>query len=456
VAAAVALQTGIQQAIVFREEPEPLDATPAPVAILSLPDAVRLALLHDPRIQQALAKVRIAEADADQVRLLPNPILNIDIRIPQQPGFNTAFEATLTGDLVSLLQKPGLIAAADKRLRISACDALTVVLDVIGEVQQSYASVQSTDAEVDTAQQRLDILQRLRAMAQERLTAGEGTRLDVLTLDAQLMQSTLDLADQRELAAEERLHLARLLGQPAAPANWQLSPIVAVPSSESLAPESDWIAAALRNRPELCGKAWELRALGDDLSAAAFSPFLGGDLGAHTERDPEWRTGPTLTIPLPIFDFGQASRARIHAQQVAARHDLLEQQREIVQDVRTSFAALQHACNALISVRDNLLPLQQQQLDQARKAYQAGETDLTTLLLAESDHQLALSKAIELREKAAVALYKLQRAAGGAAIASPLMLPATLPSTRPSAPPDARFSSPSTSPASRPATGNVP
>jgi outer membrane protein TolC len=86
--------------------------------------------------------------------------------------------------------------------------------------------------------------------------------------------------------------------------------------------------------------------------------------------------------------------------------------------------------------------LQQQQLDLAQKAYRAGETDLTTLLLAETDYQLTLSKVIELREKLAVARFKLQRAAGGAAIAASLTAPATQPAT----------TAPSTS---RPATGTA-
>jgi outer membrane protein TolC len=436
--------TELEDAVVFREFPD--DAGGAPSSAdsqieLTLPKAVRLALMHDPRIQMALAKVRIAEADANQARLLPNPILNIDIRFPQEAGTNTAFEATLTGDLVSLLQKPGLIAAADKRLRGSACDALTVTLDLIGEVQESYASVQSTDEEVKNAEGRLRILEQLRNMANERLSGGEGTRLDVLTLDAQLMQSTLDLDDLRETAVQERLHLARLVGQPGSTADWALMEIT--PLQGALAPESEWVDLALKNRPEICSKAWELRALGDDLTAAAFSPFVGGEMGVHTEHDPEWRTGPTITVPLPIFDFGQASRAKLEAQRISARHDLAEQQHEIIQDVRSAYATYLHARTSLAGVEGRLRPLQQQQLEQAQRAYRAGETDLTTLLFAESDYQLTLSKVVELREKLVVAGFKLQRSTGGTAIAAHLLTATTQPAD-------------DTLPTSRPATGTAP
>jgi len=221
----------------------------------------RLALAHDPRLQADLARVRAAVAESNQARLLPNPILNIDLRFPYSSGSNTAFEATLTGDLVSLLQKPGQIAAADKRLRASAADALTTALDVMSEVQQAYVAVQSVDAEIANAEKRGQILAQLRDLAKKRLDAGDGMRLDVLTLDAQIMEAQLDLSDLRLTRWEDRLTLAKLIGQPRSPAQWPLVPWEAPPAGAP-ATESAWIDAALKTRPELSSKRWELQALG--------------------------------------------------------------------------------------------------------------------------------------------------------------------------------------------------
>ena len=432
--------TGIENAIVFRTDAEPLTAGSTPT--LSPAEAIRLTLAHDPRIQASLAHVRIAEADANQSRLLPNPILTVDVRLPVQSGTNTAAEATLTGDLVALLQKPGQIAAADKRLRASASDALVTVLDVISEVQIAYSAARAADAQVENAERRLGILQRLRDIAQKRLAAGDAVRLDVLTLDAQLMQARLDLADLELQRTEQRLLLARLVGQPRSAADWQLSAWQS-PDTEPLAAESAWIDAALANRPEIATRVWELKALGDDYAVAAFSPFVGNSIGAHAEHDQEWRIGPTLSTPLPIFDFGQASRAKVKAQQVAARHELAKQQFDVIQDVRLAYATRLHSRRALTDAHDQLLPLQTQQLEQAQLAYKAGEVDLSTLLLAQTDLQGTLSKVIDLQEKATVAQVKLQRAAGGAAIAGRLHSTAT---THPG-------DSATTAPTSQPTTG---
>ena len=96
--------------------------------------------------------------------------------MPYAAGSNTAFEATLTGDLVALLQKPAQIHAADQRLRASAADALTTALDVMSEIQQAYVAVQSIDAQIDNAQNRGKILQQLRDLAKKRLDAGDTAR----------------------------------------------------------------------------------------------------------------------------------------------------------------------------------------------------------------------------------------------------------------------------------------
>ncbi len=144
---------GIANAIVLRDKAGAVDVPEVATPTLSLNDAVRRSLAHDPRIQAAMARVRVAQAEAQQSRLLPNPILNVSWRLPEGGG-QAIFETSLTADLISILQQPRRISAADKRLRAACAEALTIVLDVMMEVQESYASAQSLDAEVAIVQQR--------------------------------------------------------------------------------------------------------------------------------------------------------------------------------------------------------------------------------------------------------------------------------------------------------------
>jgi len=450
VAAQAARLSGISGAIVFREHAAPIDPPPPSDRTLTPERAIRIALSRDPRIQAALAHVRAAEADANQARLLPNPILTIDIRWAIQPS-NTAFEPSLTADLLSLLQKPAQISAADNRLREAAATALVTVLDVIDEVEEAFAAARSIDIEIENARNRRQRLQRLRDMAQRRLELGDATKLDVLTIDSQLMAAELEVSDLSLQQNDERLALNRLMGYARTDGQWELSPWQ--PPSEGLAAESDWVDAALANRPEISAKVWELRALGEEMKGAALPPLSGGEMGAHGEHDPEWRLGPVATVPLPIFDFGQAARAKIKAERIAARHDLAEAQLEVIQNVRSMYAAYLHARRALSDAQNRLLPLQQQLLESAQRAYQSGDTDLAIMLLAQNDYETTLGKIVNLEEQMTVARAKLERAVGGGGVAArltapqqPSTMPATLPSTLPNA---------QEPPASQPATGPV-
>ncbi len=153
---------------------------------------------------------------------------------------------------------------------------------------------------------------------------------------------------------------------------------------------------------------------------------------------------------MPIFDFGQATRAKLEADRLAARHELAGLQADVIQDVRLSYATYLNTRQALVDARDKLLPLHQQQLALARLAYQSGETDLATLLLAETDLQETVLKIVDLQEKVTVARIKLQRAAGGAVVADGLEA-ATRPETPPAAAPQTPATPPATTPTPRPA-----
>jgi len=72
--------------IEFRVEGMPLDMEPHGAERLALPDAVRLAVERDAELQAALARVRAALADAEQARLLPNPLLTLVVRWPEGGG----------------------------------------------------------------------------------------------------------------------------------------------------------------------------------------------------------------------------------------------------------------------------------------------------------------------------------------------------------------------------------
>jgi outer membrane protein TolC len=399
-------------AIVVERPPEGVDAGGDDSSSLSLVEAVRRTVEHDPRIQVALAKVRSARADSSQARLLPNPVLSVAVRF-REGGGTPIYELGLAADLVSLLQRPRQTSAADNKLRAAVRDVMADVLDACAEAHEAYAAARAVEQELAALRERRGRSERLVRIGRARLEAGEATSLDVIALQTQQLAIDVDIADKEAERAEARLALARLIGAPGGRLDWELEP--ARPIEPANDAEAGWVDAGLRTRPELLSKRWELAALGDEAALSAWAPWEGGDVGGHAEYDDGWSVGPSLTTPLPLFDWGQAKRAKAKAARLVARYEMTGLRRKVVEEVRSAYARYVASTSALRTARDTLLPLEQKRADQTRAAYEAGEADVTRLIVAEDDLEDARVKVIDLEKKTAVAAVKLLRAAGGGA-----------------------------------------
>lgn len=413
--ATVSMQTGIGDAITFKSEGGPLDE-PALEGGLTATDALRRAMTTDPRLQAALARVRIALAEADQVRLLPNPVVNVVYRFNLTGSGESQIEASLSQDLIQVLMIPNKASAADNRLRQAASEAVALALDIASEAQELYARAQAQDRLVVVIEQRRGLLDKMRNVAQSRLEAGEGARSDLTTLDTQRVELEVEVADAKLQQRETRLSLARAIGEPSGAATWPLDAWETPPSDNK--PESQWIQTALTHRPEIQAISWQLKALGDDAALVKLLPWDGTNIGVDAQRDGDWAVGPSVSAPIPIFDMGQAKKSKVTAEQIEARHQLVAAQRKVVEEVRLAYRALADNQSNLKRVRNEFIPLQEQRRSEAQDAYQAGQTDVTPLFLAEEDLRSAQAKAVQIEGQTAIALVRLHRAVGGSGIAS--------------------------------------
>jgi cobalt-zinc-cadmium efflux system outer membrane protein len=410
--------TGESEPIVIDTTGGALDAPALNGESLRRADAIRMALTTSPAIQAALARVRQAYAEAHQERLLPNPVLTVVLKFPTSGGAPTV-EPGIAADLLALLQKPGKVEAADHRLRASSAEAVVVVLDVLTQVQDRYAQVQALEAVMPVLEERRRLTDRLLEVARSRLKGGEGTRLDVTTLETQKVELEVEIAEQQLERREARLELARLIGRPSGSTEWRLDGW-SEPALGGL-DERAWVQAGLDHRPEVTAKMWELKALGVEFRQARWGVLEGTEVGVDAEGTAEsgaddWLVGPSLVVPLPIFDWGQAKRDLITARRLEFAHQLTETRRQVVEDVRRAHAAFRSVTDARKRVRDALIPLLERRRGEAESQYRAGQNDVIPLILADQDLQTARAKLIELERRTAVSHSRLQRAVGGSGV----------------------------------------
>ena len=410
----IADATGVRGAVALRVEGGPVDEPAADAQTLALPDAVRSALYIDPRLQAALARLDAARADARQSRLLPNPVLSVVFRWPEGGG-SPAVEASLAAEVVQLLTRPGAARAADDRLRAAAAAAVGAALDVVADVRERYAAVQASGELIAVLRDRLAILDRLLGITRGRLDAGEATRFDLLGLESQRLELLAEIDAQDLEQREQRLALSRLIGQPSGAADWGLAPWQ--PETARPLSERQWVEVALEHRPEVQVRRYEVAALSAELGLTRLSPFDGAEVSADAEREGgDWSLGPGVSLPLPLFDFGQARRRKARAALVEARHELNLSRRQVVEETRRAYAALASTGASVRLVRDELVPLMERRRALGEEQFNAGQLDVTGLLQAEEQLRAARTRLVELQRRHTEALVRLQRAAGGPGI----------------------------------------
>ncbi len=397
-------------AVVFHEEGAPLEARSGEEPALTAGVALRRAVETSPELQAALARVRQAQAAAELAGLLPNPILDLVFRLPEDGG-RLDVEAGLAADFLAVLQRPGRSRVAARRMEAEAAAALSTALDVVAEVQGRYADVQALEELVPLLDARLFVLDRLREVAQARLDLGEGTRQDVTTLDAERLELSVEAAQVRRELRLARLALARRIGEPSGAAAWQLDgwqPPRTVPAEEQA-----WIEVALRARPELLALQWEIRARREEAALAGWTAADGAAVSVEAERDDEWSIGPGVAVPVPLFDTGRARAGRARALESEARHRLTESRCKVVEEVRTALVELAGAQSSLERVALELVPLQERRRAELEEAYRLGHVDVTALLLADQALQESQARRVGLEREVSGAQVRLERAVGG-------------------------------------------
>ncbi len=402
----------LASAIQFHTNALPAEAAAAPER-LPLSSAIEQALRQSPELQIALATVRIAQAEALQSRLLPNPVLDVAFRIPEGGG-RTVVEAGLSAELSKLLQRPRRISAADASLRAVSAEAITVALEVMHQTQQNYFEAVALRREIAILTQRTARINGLLQVAEARLAVGEGAQLDVASLKAELASANLDLREAEPKIQAAHFALAQRLGQPRGRIDWELA--TPLYTQVALRGERDAIAHGLRVRPEIQADRWQLAALQDAKALARLAWMEDAAAGLDTERDGDWSLGPSLALPLPIFDSGQASRAKARAQAIAARHRLTQTTRQIVREIRTAHHAVVGLMTTTQQARANLIPLHEERVRLAKVVFDAGQEDVTRLRLAELDLLNAQLKLARLEHRTAIAILQFNRANGGSTL----------------------------------------
>ncbi len=396
-----------------------------PNDLVSLDKVIELVLTNNRSLRADLEVIGQAKADLVQAGLLSNPILSVMTGLPEGGGrADVAFG--LSKDFADLWLIPSRKRAAQAMVQQRVLSFTDTAIMLLTEAKTNYYGLQYQSAAADLQEQNLRVLQESMEIAQARLRAGDTTQLDVNLVRARYVEAQLELLQLHSEYRVTQRTLLRLMGVSAAPDTWQPDRLkLDDPPPAFGLDETTLVEAALLQRLDVQAARWEVEAavaefdqqrrrvipsltLGlsgdrferramadrDILADTARSSIRSGRLTAPeiqsaAERRKERRQeidlilGPSIEVPLPIFDQNQAqiAKTQFRARELQQRSEEVEQR--VVEGVRSAFTQRRLAEERAGLYRDSLVPLQETNLSLARMAYQSGKESILTVLVAQ-------------------------------------------------------------------------
>ena len=355
--------------------------------VLTLGDAVALALLNNPNLRACAWEVRASEAHMLQAGLLPNPEVGIELDRISGPG--SLAEGGANESSLTLSQVIEIGGERSKRRRVAGIerdltgwDYEAARLDVLTETSQAFTRVVA-------AQRRLmlsdSLLERAREFYQSvaaRVGAGKVSALEERRAQIVLSGAQIDNMSAVRNLTIERTSLASNWGSSEASflqASGDLETIRPIPSYEDLAIFIDRNPDVARWADEMALRraniAYE-EARGIPNPVISFEAMRNRDLG-------ETALIAGVSIPLPLFNRNQGriqeAKSRLQVGAETKKWAVIKTQLLLTEVYE--HLALSHS--EVATIREIVLPAAQENFTSTQEGYREGKFDLLMVLDAQ-------------------------------------------------------------------------
>jgi outer membrane protein, heavy metal efflux system len=355
-------------------------------------EAVQIALLNNRQLQATYEDLGLAQANLVQAGLLANPIFNAGILFPVS-GSAAELDFGITQSFLSILYRP-------LRRQIAAAALEATKLQITGEVLGLAAQVRAAFYRTQANEQLLELLRRITAAAQasaytaERLhEAGNITALDLHREQAFYESARMNLAEAQARLTFGRERLNAVMGLWGMDTQWKVKPRLpeiagkgmSMNGLEKQAIEASLDLSVTRTKIVSAGQVLGLT------NANALIPALDTTVSSE-RREGDWELGPTLALPIPLFDQGQARLAAARSELRRARQLYWAQAVQIRAFVRAAWQEMSNAQLRALHVRNVVLPLRTRIVNETQLQYNAMQVGVFQVLLAK---QQQISTAVQ-------------------------------------------------------------
>jgi outer membrane protein TolC len=399
-----------------------LSAPPANVTDqqLSLPALVDLALTNNPNTRAAWYNAKAAAARLGETNSQYYPQISLNVTADRAKNRNVGtngqtfaagtFYTDFIGpsiDLNYVLWNFGKNDADSESSRQALYAANyqynQQIQDTLLATELAYFNHNAAQGFVEAAQATLNDANTAYNAANQRLTAGLGTRQEERQAFAQVKNAEFQLEQAQAQVETTRAQLAQVLGIPVA-ANLNIVRSETLPSSTSIdADVSGLMADAMRQRPDLMAAYANMMQARSNLDSSKDAQYptisafanatYGRDYGGNAIGNPQQNYEVGLQASWQIFTGFEQTYAILNAQEQedAARATLRAQELKVITDVWSSFYAYKSALRQVDSTTA--------QADAQQEAYTAINTGYTAGLNSYVDLQTSLDNLATARQQ---------------------------------------------------------
>ncbi len=350
---------------------------------LTVDAAVELALLNNRRLQSAYGELGVARADLVQAGLLVNPILSADLTFGVN-AFGHGVAISLVQNFMRALQIPLRKRVAEAALEEAKYAVASEVIALMVDVKHAFVRAQAALQLLEFDRNVVQATKLYAELAQRQRAAGNLAELYLVNEVALFEEARVKLAADEAEATVAREELTTAMGLWGAQAAWTIA--TRLPEPDEDVPLAGLESVAISQRVDLAAARQAAMALNQSVGLTGlFGVLSDAAMGPAVERDIDgriWSVGPLVSIPLPIFDQGQATRATALARLRQSEERFAALAVEIRSQVRRAHARLEAARSLAIHYRRVVLPLRTRIVDQTQLHYNAMQLGAFPLLQA--------------------------------------------------------------------------
>ncbi len=377
---------------------------------LTADTAVQVALLNNRNLQATYEELGIAQADLVEAGLLRNPIFTFERRFPGQ-----ALEMDLLKEFIDLLLLPLRKRIAAAQFEAAKLRVGHEILKTAAEVRAAFYEHQGDEQLVDLRKTVAEATERSAETALRMQQAGNLKNLDLATEQASHAQAKIELSKAQSEAVQTREKLNKLMGAFGAQTNWTVaSRLPELPGGEVSTSQLE--SRAIQQRLDLAAARQEFIAQARSLGIARADAILQqAEVGAHYEREisGEYAVGPSVNVPIPIFNQGQAAVARSSAKLRQSEQRYLALAADIRSDVRAARDKMLLSRRQVEYFKSTALPTRTRVTEESQLEYNAMQIGPFQLLQAKQEEVKTGAESVEALRDYWVARAELEKAVGG-------------------------------------------